>query len=136
MSPKIIVIKKGALVVETLTQWCIENRIDAATLSAIGAIENAEICYYDLGTKSYLCQTISEAAEVLSFVGNVTIKEGKPFVHAHVTLGDRQMNTKGGHLKEAIVAVTLECLITPIEGNYVRTHNEDIGLYLIDPFNA
>lgn len=129
--PQLIILPKGAVVMRSLEMWCAEHNVTAAAVSAVGAVENAEICYYDLPTKSYQCQLIPGAMEVLSLSGNVTIKEGKPFVHAHVTLGERDMSVKGGHLKEAVVAVTLECTIMPLEGEYERRLNQDIGLYLL-----
>jgi len=37
--------------------------------------------------------------------GNVALKEGEPFIHAHVVLSDHNMQTLGGHLFETTVGV-------------------------------
>lgn len=119
---------------ETLTSYCATKAISAATISAIGAVENAEVCFYDLPTKSYICKTMCDPHEVLSLSGNVTIKEGKPFVHAHTVLSNKEGRVSGGHLKEATVAVTLEVTLIPLSGTYERRLDESIGLFLIPPF--
>lgn len=129
--PQIVTLPKGANVIEALTSWCGNQGITAASIQAIGAVENAEICFYELPGKNYQCTSLVETHEVLSATGNVTIKDGAPFIHMHVILGDKECNTRGGHLKEAVVAVTLECMITPLSGEYARSHDETIGLYLL-----
>ena len=65
---------------------------------------------------------------MVSFEGNITIKNKKPFVHAHVVLSDHDMHTFGGHLFETTIAAVGEFFIRNFEGNAYRELNEDIGL--------
>ena len=69
-----------------------------------------------------------DAHELISFDGNITLKDGKPFLHAHVLLGDHAMNVFGGHLFETTVAVVGEFIIRKVNGNARRTLNSKIGL--------
>lgn len=127
----VVVLAKGEEVIASLTEFAETEKIAHAAISGLGAVEDAECCYYHLPNKEYLCQTFSDAREVLSLTGNIAIVEGKPFVHAHVVLGDREMQTAGGHLKEAIVAVTLEIAVA-VDGTPLgRQYAEDIGLKLL-----
>jgi predicted DNA-binding protein with PD1-like motif len=41
---------------------------------------------------------LSEPMEIVSLYGNISLKDGKPFVHAHVVLSDEKGNARGGHL--------------------------------------
>lgn len=126
-----VVLAKGELVMETLTAFAATEKIAHAWLSGLGAVEHTECCAYDLATKEYVCCTFEDTHEVLALTGNITIVDGKPFIHAHVTLGSMEMRACGGHLKEAIVGVTLEIAVHTSTNVLSRVHDAAIGLNLI-----
>jgi hypothetical protein len=66
--------------------------------------------------------------ELVSFQGNVVLKDGLPFIHAHVTLSDHDLNTKGGHLFEATVAAVGEFFLRREDSTALRELNPDVGL--------
>ncbi|MEO2152751.1 MAG: DUF296 domain-containing protein, partial [Thermococcus sp.] len=43
--------------------------------------------------------------ELLTLLGNVSIKDGRPFAHLHVTLGNASGDVFGGHLMRGEVFV-------------------------------
>ena len=49
--------------------------------------------------------------ELVSFEGNITLKDNQPFLHAHVVLSDHDMNTFGGHLFETTIAAVESSLL-------------------------
>ena len=124
----LINIDKDEKVVETLTRFCKENGIKNAKLSGIGAVKKTEIGAYDLLKKEYIKREYSEILELLSLEGNVALKDGEPFIHAHVVLSDHNMQTLGGHLFETTVGVAGEFFLTQIDGNAYRELKPDIGL--------
>ena len=124
----LINIDKDEKVVETLTRFCKENRIKNAKLSGIGAVKKTEIGAYDLLKKEYIKREYSEILELLSLEGNVALKDGEPFIHAHVVLSDHNMQTLGGHLFETTVGVAGEFFLTQFDGNAYRELKPDIGL--------
>ena len=124
----LINIDKDEKVVETLTRFCIENGIKNAKLSGIGAVKKTEIGAYDLLKKEYIKREYSEILELLSLEGNVALKDGEPFIHAHVVLSDHKMQTLGGHLFETTVGVAGEFFLTQFDGNAYRELKPDIGL--------
>jgi predicted DNA-binding protein with PD1-like motif len=130
-APFIVVLPKGARVIESLLGELERSGVTAAFVSGIGAVEQAEICYYELSAKTYSCISLVEPHEVLSLTGNVTLRENKPYIHVHGVFSDAHCHVRGGHLVEAVVAVTLEVCITPIPGTYERAHDETIGLHLL-----
>ena len=89
---------------EKLTQFCIDQNITSGQLSGIGAVKNVDIGAYDLASKDYIHKTYDSILELLSFQGNVAIKDNEPFIHAHITLGNHHMEVSGGHLFEMEVA--------------------------------
>ena len=79
-------------------------------------------------TKKYVKKQFNNVLELVSFEGNVTLKDGSAFAHAHVVLSDHEMRTLGGHLFETTVAAVGELFIRKFEGDAYRKMNDDIGL--------
>ncbi len=123
-----VYVEKNEPVMETLTQFCKDHGIYNGTVSGIGAVKNATIGAYDIPKQSYIKVTFDDARELLSCDGNITLLDGEPFIHIHLTLGDHDMNTKGGHLFEMDVAAVGEFVIKKLHGDASRKMNADIGL--------
>ena len=124
-------IAKDEKVIETLTGFCKERGIRNAKLSGIGAVKKTEIGAYDLPEQEYIKKEYPEILELLSFEGNVSLKDGEPFIHAHVVLSGHQMKTLGGHLFETTVGVAGEFFLREFDGNAHREFDPDIGLACI-----
>lgn len=119
-------------VLQVLQQFCERERIAAASMSGIGGFRSAAVAFYDMEAKRYERIAVGEQVEVLSFLGNVTVYQGKPKIHVHCILGHRDGHTTGGHLLEGIVRPTLELIIDEISANVRRTDRPEIGIPLID----
>ena len=104
---------------ETLSNWCKKEKVESAVVVAgIGMLENIEIGRYD-GTE-YEKELILPSSEILSLQGNVSMKEGEPFVHLHVSLADEDLNARGGHLFSGAVSMTIELVLLELESKFVR----------------
>ena len=123
-----IYIEKNEKVMDTLTRFCIDKGISNAKLSGIGAVKETEIGAYDTIKKEYIRKEYSDILELVSFEGNITLKDGSPFPHAHVVLSDHNMSTAGGHLFETTVAAVGEFFLMEFDNNAYRELNEDVGL--------
>ena len=124
----IVHVEKGEKVMHTLTQFCIDRNITSGQLSGIGAVKNVDIGAYNITSKEYIHKIFDSILELLSFQGNVAIKDGEPFIHAHITLGNHDMEVSGGHLFEMEVAAVGEFIIHDFKDKTHRVLNEDIGL--------
>ena len=110
---------KGEQFPETLAQWCAQQEVRAAAIVAgIGMLENIVIGRYD-GIE-YIKETVEPSSEILSLQGNVSMKEGEPFVHLHVNLADEDMSSRGGHLFEGTVSMTIELVLLEIPDTFIR----------------
>jgi predicted DNA-binding protein with PD1-like motif len=58
--------------------------------------------------------------EITSLTGNVSIKDGKPLVHVHVTLADKKGNAFGGHLAEGTIVFACEVCIQVFQGEPLK----------------
>ena len=123
-----IYIEKNEKVMDTLTRFCIDKGISNAKLSGIGAVKETKIGAYDTIKKEYIRKEYSNILESVSFEGNITLKDGSPFPHAHVVLSDHNMSTAGGHLFETTVAAVGEFFLMEFDNDAYRELNEDVGL--------
>jgi uncharacterized protein len=123
--------ERGDAFVEALAGFAAEHGISTARIEGIGAFTDARLGFYDLERRDYERFSVDEDAEVLSLLGNVTLNEGRPWVHAHVTLGRRDGAAVGGHLFEGHVGATLEVFVREVPGGLTREKDEEIGLALI-----
>ena len=124
----IISVEQNESVMETLTGFCKEHAIKNGQLSGIGAISDIEIGAYDLGTQEYTRALLKDTWELVSFQGNILLKDNEPFVHAHVTISNHQFETRGGHLFDATVAIVGEFILRKISTDGKRELNPSIGL--------
>ena len=110
---------KGEDFMGSLAKWCKEEDVQsAAILCGIGMLENMEIGRYN-GTE-YTRMTESESCEILSLQGSVSMKEGAPFVHLHVSFADHDFRAVGGHLFSGRVSMTIELVVAPMSPGLVR----------------
>lgn len=117
---------------ESLTTVARELDVATAAVTGIGALTNVTLAYYDLDRKEFLTQEFSDRYELISCVGNIAIKDGEKFVHAHVTISDRDFKVYGGHLIEATVSGAGEFVIYPFSHEIHRKHDDVTGLFLMD----
>ena len=128
----IIVLDKGQKLMSTLTDIAKEKNIQGGQIVGIGALEDVELGAYELSKKEYIRKTFNEYEyELISLNGNISLKDGAPFIHCHTALGKHDFSMFGGHLFEATVAVTAEIYISPFGKMPERLMNEEIGLGLI-----
>ncbi len=108
-----------------------EQAIKHAAISIIGAVTGATFGYYDQEAHEYLEIKREGRFEVISCTGNVTLKQGTPFVHAHALFGDRNGTSFGGHLMSPSVVFAAEIHILELSGRAPeRIHDAATGLYL------
>jgi predicted DNA-binding protein with PD1-like motif len=128
-----IVLERGEELISTITQFGEREEVHWAVFEAIGAVENVEIGYYDLETQQYVFREEAGPFEVASLKGNVAEINEAPMVHAHATLSrcDETLETIGGHLKSARVAITLEVCLWLVTQPLLRSFDDETGLNLI-----
>jgi len=114
-----------------LTKICHDNKIKLGKVEAIGAVKKARIGYYDQDERKYNFIEIDRHLEITGLVGNVSLKDGKPIIHAHITLADKNGNAFGGHLAEGTIVFACEFYLTSFDGpEYNRGYDEATGLPL------
>ncbi len=131
-SQYLVVLDKEQNIITTLTEIAVSHEILGGYITGIGAVKNVELGYYELEAQDYIRKTFSdEDYELISLNGNITLRDGKPYVHLHTSIGRSDFSVLGGHLFEAQVAVTAEIYINPFGAMPERTFNPNLGLATI-----
>src|SRR5438093_4419903 len=82
-----LVFEKGDEVIGQLKQFAADQRLLASHFTAIGALSDAVVGFFDPARKDYKRIAIREQMEVLSLAGDVTIEADAPKIHAHMVIG-------------------------------------------------
>ncbi|MDP2736919.1 MAG: DNA-binding protein [bacterium] len=124
-------IKHGDDLYGVLSDYCLKNNVKAGLIFAVGALKNAKLSFYDQSKKVFLPENINKPLEILSCLGNISLKDGKPFVHAHLTVSDKTGRVYGGHLEKGSIIFACECAIMEAGGEFLnREFNKLTGLNL------
>ena len=104
---------------------------DAAWFTALGAVQDAELWFYDQDDLEYYPIEFDEPLEVASCVGNISWLNNERFAHTHVVLSGSDGTAVAGHLNEATVFAG-EVHMRVFEGDLERAHDEttDLDLWL------
>ncbi|GAB0058202.1 hypothetical protein SIID45300_02547 [Candidatus Magnetaquicoccaceae bacterium FCR-1] len=120
----------GDLLAE-LTAFCREREIQVGRIEGLGAVKRACLGFYDQTRREYDYLTFDAPLEIVQMVGNVSLKEEKPFVHVHITLADHAGRAFGGHLAPGTILFAAEVLIQELVGAPLqRGWNTSTGLPL------
>lgn len=109
----------GDLLAE-LTAFCREREIQVGRIEGLGAVKRACLGFYDQTRREYDYLTFDAPLEIVQMVGNVSLKEEKPFVHVHITLADHAGRAFGGHLAPGTILFAAEVLIQELRGTPPR----------------
>lgn len=120
----------GAELVAELTAHCAQHAIHQALIAGIGALRRPEIGSYSFEEGVYHRLQLAGDWELLTLNANVSLREGRPFIHPHVTLGNSAGEVRGGHLFSAEVLVA-EIFVQVLEGEPLeRVPDAETGLSL------
>jgi len=114
---KVIVARlpQGSDLLEGIHELAEKEDIKAATLELIGAVQKAVLSYYDQVKKQYGTIVLAKPMEIASGMGNISLKDGKPFAHVHLTLADDEGKCFGGHLAQGTQVFMAEVVIREIQ---------------------
>lgn len=116
-----------------IEKFCVDHSANAGSINVVGSANEIELAFYGAEKNEYNTRVFKEPLEILTITGNVSIKEGKQFLHAHGVFGRPSMEVIGGHIMRCIISYTCEVYLTKIEGSIERKYDEVTGLYLMCP---
>ena len=124
-------LQPGDDLLAALTDLCREKHIHLGRVEAIGAVQRAVLGFYNPEKGKYQLHTLDEPLEITALEGNISLKDGQPFVHAHATLARADGRCLGGHLMEGTVVFACEFILHAYGGGeLVRRPDPATGLAL------
>ena len=133
-SPKtfILVFQTGDELAKGLREFAEQQKLSDASFKAIGALSLVRLGWFSWESKKYEPSvTFDEQMELLSLIGDVAQKDGKPVVHAHVVIGKKDGTAHGGHLLEAHIRPTCEVVLTESPIHLQKQIDPESGVALI-----
>ena len=128
----VVRLQRGEEVLACLRELCEKESISLGTVSAIGAVNHVVVGVYRVDEQKYVANTFDGVMELTSLMGNITEKDGEPYLHLHATFGDLTGKVIGGHLNEAVVSATCELFVRKVEGHVGRRLDPATGLNIFD----
>ena len=123
-------------ILSQLKALCEHEHITLAEVKALGAIDDFTVGLFDVDDKKFHANHFEFPAEIVSLWGNVTTKDGKPYLHVHMSAADKDGHVFGGHLNSARVSATCEMIVHVLsDGTVSRKFSDEIGLNLFEFLN-
>jgi predicted DNA-binding protein with PD1-like motif len=118
----------GADLLEELNKLARNEGVELGALSGIGALRKAAVGIFLPAEREYKTNTFDEEMEICALTGNVSLKDGEPFVHAHLALSDKEGRGFGGHVMPGCEVFVAEVVLWKFEGTRLeRRPREECG---------
>ncbi len=122
----------GDEIIDSLTKLCCKENILSATIQGLGAVDDVTLGYYSTIEKKYFNNTFNQQFEMIALNGNITRKDGEPYLHLHIALSDENYTFFGGHLNRAVISITAEIFVTVFPETINRRVNSITNLNILD----
>lgn len=119
---------KGDDITESVFKVAKAEGVKAAQVSGIGATDNFTVGVFDMAKKEYEKFVFNGNHEINALTGNITEKDGKPYIHLHITATGKDCKVVGGHLIKGVISLTGEIIITVIGGKITREYDATLGI--------
>jgi predicted DNA-binding protein with PD1-like motif len=122
---------KGSDLLQELQDFITEKDIRCGELYGIGALNVTHFGFYDHESRTYKDNVVNDAVEIVSLVGNISQRDQKNFVHAHIVVADKTGAAFGGHLMPGCRVFACEISLKEYDGDPLqRMLDSETGLFL------
>lgn len=125
-------IDKGEEILEQVKILALEEKIELASVQALGAIGDFTVGVFQTEVKEYKSNHFQGDFEIVSLIGTINTMNQEFYTHLHLSAGNEKGEVFGGHLNKAIVSATCEMVIQIIDGKVDRKFDGDTGLNLFE----
>lgn len=130
----VVRLDRGEEIVEKLTELAEKEDIRLAKVEGLGAASSITAGLYNVQLQKYFQKELQGPLEITSLIGNITRKDGQPYLHLHISAADQDTHQFGGHLTRAVIGGTGEIFVTAVDGSVGRKVDDitGTGLNLFD----
>jgi hypothetical protein len=112
---------------EEIEEFAARKGIEAAWFSGSGAVDDAELWFFDRDGREYRSVTFEEPLEVASATGNVTLLDGEPFAYVHAVCSRESGQALAGYLNAGTVYAG-DVYLRAFDESVARTYDDATGL--------
>ncbi len=130
----LVLLKKGDNLLDSIKEFYNKYALNKlCEFRAIGAIDNFSLgyAYLEDGIIQYNNVEYKEEYELLSLLGNISIRDNDVAIHAHASLSDKNNACIGGHLNYGTVSIVCEMFITVYDIEATREFDKEVGIAVI-----
>lgn len=124
----VVRLDKGDGIAESLLAVARREGVTLASVSGIGATDDFEVGVFDLAKGDYERIRYGGNHEITALVGNLTTKDGAPYLHLHVTCAGAGGQVVAGHLFEGRISLTAEIFLRKAAGQVSRLRDPSLGI--------
>lgn len=124
----VVRLDKGDEIVKSLLEVAEKEKCAFAYVTGIGAVDDFEVGVFDLDKADYNRIGYTGNHEINALVGNLTTKDGAPYLHVHITCTGKDGTVVGGHLFRGKISLTGEIFLQVIGGSVDRKYDPSVGI--------
>ena len=128
-----VIFYQGDEVYSGLQEFAEKYHVTSAHFTAIGALDDATVGWFDPQRKMYKKIAINGQHELIGMSGDIALYQGRPVVHTHMVVGGPDGTTRAGHVLEAYASPTVEAMVTIDPVTMQKRFDPATDLTLIDP---
>jgi len=123
-------LKHDSELVRSVVNFARGKKVKMAVFTVVGAVKQARLAYYDQASHEYQKIELDQPLEIASCFGNLSLKDGKLFAHAHAVLADEASKAYAGHMIKATVFAAELHLQELLGKKLEREYDQTTGLAL------
>lgn len=128
----LMVLRQGDSVFKEIETFAVKEKIAFASFTGIGFFGHVQFGYFNKDTKEYEPKDYSDV-EAVSLTGSIAWENDRPSIHLHGVVGDKDMNTFGGHILRAAVGNgSVEIYIVVDKNKRERKNDPTIGAKVLE----
>lgn len=101
----------GDEILSGLTELAEREHITEGYITGLGGLSTALLGWGDPANGAFKKIVADRKCELVSMVGDISMRDGKPYVHVHAVVAFDDGSTKAGHMLEANVAPIAEITV-------------------------
>lgn len=122
----LMVLRQGDSIIEELELLAQKENIPSANFTGMGFV-NMTFGFYDFKAKKFNPKEFNDV-EMTSMHGTIAWQDGKPSIHAHGTVADKEFKAYGGHILSGTVGTgSVEILIIVHNKKFERIKEKSLG---------
>ncbi|MBS1675157.1 MAG: DNA-binding protein [Actinobacteria bacterium] len=127
----LLVLAKGEELMTELEDFARREDLAGGWVDIVGGAAATTLGFYDPVAREYRYTRFEEPLEITGLHGDLAWVDSRPMWHVHGTFSRADFSVLGGHVKECLIGLTGEVMVTARANRLTRVYDEETGLKLL-----